>query len=65
MLELVASGRVYAEEPFRHTPEAMRRLNDIALSGDGEPTTYTNFGDVVGLCAEVARSVGSISSSSC
>ena len=55
MIELVTSGRLFAEEPFRHTPEALRRLNDIALSGDGEPTTYTNFADVVGLCAEVRQ----------
>ncbi len=55
MIELVTSGQLFAEEPFRHTPEALRRLNDIALSGDGEPTTYTNFADVVGLCAEVRQ----------
>ena len=55
MIERVTSGRIYSEEPFCHTPEALRRLNDIALSGDGEPTTCTNFGDVVDLCAEVRR----------
>jgi wyosine [tRNA(Phe)-imidazoG37] synthetase (radical SAM superfamily) len=55
MIELVVSGRIFAETPFRRTPEPLRRLNDIALSGDGEPTTYTNFADVVSLCAEVRQ----------
>ena len=55
MIDLVVSGRIFAETPFRRTPEPLRRLNDVALSGDGEPTTYTNFADVVSLCAEVRQ----------
>ncbi len=55
MIELVASGSIWNEPPFQDTPEPLRRLNDIALSGDGEPTTYANFGDVVGICAEVRQ----------
>ena len=55
MIELVTSGSIWKETPFQDTPEPLRRLNDIALSGDGEPTTYANFGDVVGVCAEVRR----------
>jgi wyosine [tRNA(Phe)-imidazoG37] synthetase (radical SAM superfamily) len=42
-LDLVQSGELYAEEPFRSVPEPLRRLNDIAFSGDGEPTTFKNF----------------------
>ena len=31
----------------------MRRLNDIALSGDGEPTACPDFERAVELCAEI------------
>src|SRR3954463_8196529 len=35
-LELVVSGALYRDDRFAATPEALRRLNDIAFSGDGE-----------------------------
>lgn len=31
----------------RHAPEGMRRLNDVALSGNGEPTTAAEFAEAV------------------
>ncbi len=55
MVERVRSGRIYEEAAFRSTPPALRRLNDVALSGDGEPTAYPRFDDVVAVCAEVRR----------
>jgi len=55
---LVTSGRIYEGPQFGNTPEALRRLNDIALSGDGEPTTCPNFDEVVAACAEVRRRHG-------
>jgi wyosine [tRNA(Phe)-imidazoG37] synthetase (radical SAM superfamily) len=36
----------------------LRRLNDIAFSGDGEPTTHRNFDEVIAACAEVKRRHG-------
>ena len=42
-VELVISGRIFAGEQFCGTPAPLRRLNDIAFSGDGEPTAYRNF----------------------
>jgi len=54
-IELVASGRIYEDPAFCQTPEPLRRLNDIALSGDGEPTVHPDFELVVDTCAE-ARS---------
>jgi wyosine [tRNA(Phe)-imidazoG37] synthetase (radical SAM superfamily) len=54
-LGLVASGRLYETEKFRDTPQALRRLNDIAFSGDGEPTTYRNFDELIAACAELKR----------
>jgi wyosine [tRNA(Phe)-imidazoG37] synthetase (radical SAM superfamily) len=54
-LELVTSGAIYETEKFRDVPPHLRRLNDIAFSGDGEPTTFKNFDELMESCAEVKR----------
>jgi wyosine [tRNA(Phe)-imidazoG37] synthetase (radical SAM superfamily) len=58
MLALVASGEIYETTKFRDTPLALRRLNDMAFSGDGEPTTYRNFDEIIAACAELKRKHG-------
>ncbi|MGD9647180.1 MAG: radical SAM protein [Pirellulales bacterium] len=58
MLRLVASGELFRTEKFASTPEPLRRLNDIAFSGDGEPTTYRNFDEIVARVAELKRRHG-------
>lgn len=58
MLGLVASGELFRHEKFAGTPPALRRLNDIAFSGDGEPTTYRNFDEIIASCAELKRKHG-------
>lgn len=58
MLEAVLSGRIFEAPPFRQTPEPLRRLNDIALSGDGEPTASPLLGEVVSLAAEARQRRG-------
>ncbi|OHB73435.1 MAG: radical SAM protein [Planctomycetes bacterium RBG_13_63_9] len=58
MLGLATSGQIYQQPKFRATPESLRRLNDVALSGDGEPTTCPQFDQVVTVCAEVRRRRG-------
>ena len=45
---MINSGAIYEDETFRNVPDHLRRLNDVAFSGDGEPTTYRNF-DAVNL----------------
>jgi wyosine [tRNA(Phe)-imidazoG37] synthetase (radical SAM superfamily) len=55
MVRLVISGGLYEHGTFRATRAPMRRLNDIALSGDGEPTLAADFVEVVAACAEVRR----------
>jgi wyosine [tRNA(Phe)-imidazoG37] synthetase (radical SAM superfamily) len=42
----------------RHVPAEVRRLNDIALSGDGEPTGAREFEQVVAAIARVRRDLG-------
>ena len=58
MLALVASGRLFEQSPFDTTPAPLRRLNDIAFSGDGEPTTYRNFDEIIADCAAVKDRLG-------
>ncbi|MCE5268891.1 MAG: radical SAM protein [Planctomycetaceae bacterium] len=55
MVELVSSGRIFDGPQFADTPVALRRLNDIAFSGDGEPTLSPDFDEAVQLCADVRR----------
>ncbi len=57
-LSLVASGAIFETQKFRQTPDVLRRLNDIAFSGDGEPTTYRNFDEIVDRVAAVKRRHG-------
>ena len=52
-LRLITSGEIYATQKFLSTPAHLRRLNDIAFSGDGEPTTYRNFDEIMAGCAEI------------
>jgi wyosine [tRNA(Phe)-imidazoG37] synthetase (radical SAM superfamily) len=56
-LELVTSGHIYETPKFADVPVQLRRLNDIAFSGDGEPTTYKNFDELIEVCAGVKRGV--------
>jgi wyosine [tRNA(Phe)-imidazoG37] synthetase (radical SAM superfamily) len=58
MLALAASGEIFETLKFRSTPNSLRRLNDIAFSGDGEPTTYRNFDEIIGACADLKRRHG-------
>lgn len=44
----------------QRVPEGARRLNDIALSGNGEPTSAREFDRVVGLIGEVMAEFGLI-----
>jgi wyosine [tRNA(Phe)-imidazoG37] synthetase (radical SAM superfamily) len=54
-LTLVTSGELFQHENFKETPKQLRRLNDIAFSGDGEPTTYRNFDEIIAACANLKR----------
>jgi len=46
-IDSVISKRLFTMSPFDKTPLELRHLSDIALSGDAEPTTFTNFYEVV------------------
>ncbi len=57
-LELVESGEIYEDEKFHRVPAELRRLNDIAFSGDGEPTTFRNFDLIATEVAGIKRRRG-------
>jgi wyosine [tRNA(Phe)-imidazoG37] synthetase (radical SAM superfamily) len=57
-LQLAASGELFHHPNFKDIPPQFRRLNDIAFSGDGEPTTYRNFDEIIAACAELKRRLG-------
>ena len=52
---LVATGQLFEHSKFRQTPPDQRRLNDVAFSGDGEPTTFKNFDTIVSRCAQLKQ----------
>ncbi|MBS4057534.1 MAG: hypothetical protein KGZ82_09480, partial [Bacteroidales bacterium] len=49
---------VHGDFMHRHVHEDMRRLNDIALSGNGEPTSAPEFLQVVTLIERVMADFG-------
>src|SRR5690242_676340 len=57
-LKAAASGELFEHSPFNTTPLPLRGLNDIAFSGDGEPTTYRNFDEIIAACAGLKRRLG-------
>ncbi len=58
MLQWVASGEIFTHPQFASVPEHLRRLNDMAFSGDGEPTTYRNFDVIMERAAKLKRRLG-------
>ncbi|HJV48923.1 MAG TPA: radical SAM protein [Geothrix sp.] len=53
LVDLTVSGEIYDIPPFDSARPEHRRLNDIAFSGDGEPTTVREFAEVVARVAEL------------
>jgi len=58
MLTWVASGEIFTHPQFASVPAPLRRLNDMAFSGDGEPTTYRNFDVIMERAAALKRKLG-------
>jgi wyosine [tRNA(Phe)-imidazoG37] synthetase (radical SAM superfamily) len=58
VVDLVVTGAIFEDQKFRSVPLHLRRLNDIAFSGDGEPTTYRNFDEIISRVAQFKRARG-------
>lgn len=55
LLDDALSGGLFQHPSFRSIPDQLKRINDIAFSGDGEPTTYPRFREIVEKTADVKR----------
>jgi wyosine [tRNA(Phe)-imidazoG37] synthetase (radical SAM superfamily) len=53
LLDLTLDGTLFRVAPFDSARPEQRRLNDIAFSGDGEPTTAPEFADAVDRIAHL------------
>jgi len=51
MFRFVVSGEIFRTQKFADVPAPLRRLNDVAFSGDGEPTTFRNFDEIIAAAA--------------
>ena len=58
LLRLVRSGEIWQEPEFKEVAPELRRLNDIAFSGDGEPTTYPHFDRAIRVAMEARDQAG-------
>ncbi|MFC4157873.1 radical SAM protein [Chitinimonas lacunae] len=54
MLDAIVNGSFMEEK----VPAEARRLNDIALSGNGEPTSSRQFAEVIGLIGRIKQKFG-------
>jgi wyosine [tRNA(Phe)-imidazoG37] synthetase (radical SAM superfamily) len=55
---LAPNGSLWPEPEFQSVPADRRAVQDIAFSGDGEPTTFKNFSEVVERCVALKESLG-------
>ena len=58
VLTSTIEGDLYEVPPFAGLPETLRRVNDIAFSGDGEPTSYPEFREAVERIIAVREELG-------
>ena len=55
MAEGVATGRIWDHPQFADIDPTLRRLNDIAFSGDGEPTAAPCFAEAVDIAVDIKK----------
>jgi wyosine [tRNA(Phe)-imidazoG37] synthetase (radical SAM superfamily) len=58
ILQSENDGSLYEDAPFNSLTQTERGVRDIAFSGDGEPTTYPRFEEVVRIAADGRRRFG-------
>src|ERR1700685_1656209 len=51
MFRFVSSGEIFQDAKFAHVRAPLRRLHAGAFSGDGEPTTFRNFDEIIAAAA--------------
>lgn len=58
MVQVAANGELWKQPPFDQTPPHLKRINDIAFSGDGEPTSFGRFQEACALASELLAAAG-------
>ncbi|MSS71609.1 MAG: radical SAM protein [Candidatus Latescibacteria bacterium] len=58
VLAWAQEGTLYERPPFAGLPPPLRRVNDIAFSGDGEPTSYPQFREAAERVVRVKEEMG-------
>lgn len=58
LMEAAVSGALWEHERFTGIDPALKRINDIAFSGDGEPTSAKGFGEAVRIAVELKKAYG-------
>ncbi|MBN1514690.1 MAG: radical SAM protein [Phycisphaerae bacterium] len=58
MLGWAVDGSIFTHPHFAGVPETLHRINDIAFSGDGEPTTCPVFPESVNVAARLKAKWG-------
>lgn len=59
-LALAVSGELFKTGSFQKTPPQFRRINDIAFSGNGEPTLSPQFSEAVQIVLRVRNELGAV-----
>lgn len=58
MLDIAISGEIWTAPPFDAVSPELRRINDIAFSGDGEPTVYPRFDEACRIAVDLKNARG-------
>lgn len=58
LVQLAATKEIWRRTPFDQAPAHLRRWNDVAFSGDGEPTSYPGFESACRMVVEVIERAG-------
>jgi len=58
LLACFQDGILFQRPPFTNIPDHLKRVNDIAFSGDGEPTSHPKFTDIVRRAVAVRDGYG-------
>ncbi len=58
LVDAALDGSLFTVPPFDALPPETRVIRDFAFSGDGEPTTYTEFEQAVRLVADIRHARG-------
>jgi len=58
VLARARDGSLFLAPPFLGVPDSLRRISDVAFAGDGEPTTYPRFREVVERVVALKQRLG-------